>query len=412
MKVLLASLLLLAASTAPTPAPATAPPPATTAPPAFRAMEEMRGVWVVRTALTSPQAVDAAVDEASRAGANALFIQVRGRGDAFYDSGLVERSELLARQPAGFDPFARMIEKARARGLSVHAWFNVLLVANFSQRLSPAHVLSQHPDWAMQPRRAARRAQTADPRGLPWLAKQTHDPDDVEGQYLSPSAPGVADHLEAAVRELMRRYPVEGFHLDFIRYPSRDYDYSRHALEGFARTLVAPGDVVTAPDRNVAAWDEYRRTVLTRLAVRLSAAARAERPGVLVSAAVVPDEATAMSHKFQDWPDWGVRRVVDALCPMAYSADSRVFRRQVEAARERVGDRATVWAGVGAYRLDTVGIVEKVRIARESGVAGAVLFSHESLVGQDLARLRREAWAPLQAAGSSGGGEGEGAGGR
>ena len=119
-----------------------------------------------------------------------------------------------------------------------------------------------------------------------------------------------------------------------------------------------------------------------------------------------------MSHKFQDWPDWGVRRVVDALCPMAYSADSRVFRRQVEQARERVGGRAPVWAGVGAYRLDTGGIIEKVRIARESGAAGVVLFSHESLVGQDLARLRREAWAPLHAAAPAGGGEGEGAGGR
>jgi uncharacterized lipoprotein YddW (UPF0748 family) len=410
MKVLLASLLLLAAGNPPPPA-ADAQPPVTAAPVSVPP-GEMRGVWVVRTALTSPQAVDAAVDEAYRAGANALFIQVRGRGDAFYASQLAPRSDLLAGQPAAFDPFERAIAQARARGLAVHAWFNVLLVANFSQRLAPDHVLAQHPDWAMQPRRAARRAQTADLRGLPWLAKETRDPDDVEGQYLSPAAPGVADHLEAAVRELMRRYPVDGFHLDFIRYPSRDYDYSRHALAGFARTLVEPGDPVTAPDRHVAAWDEYRRNVLTRLAVRLSAAARAERPGVLVSAAVVPDEATAISHKFQDWPDWGVRRVVDALCPMAYSADSRVFRRQVELARERVGGRAPVWAGVGAYRLDTGGIVEKVRIARESGAAGVVLFSHESLLGQDLPRLRREAWAPLQASGPSRAGEGEGAGGR
>lgn len=414
MKVLFASLLLLAAGTAPPPADTagTVGTASAAALPVLRPSGEMRGVWLVRTALTSPQAVDAAVDEAHRAGANALFVQVRGRGDAFYASDLAPRSDLLARQPASFDPFERAIAQARTRGLAVHAWFNVLLSANFGQRLPPDHVLAQHPDWAMQPRRAARRALTADPRGLPWLAKETRDPDDVEGQYLSPSAPGVPAHLEAAVRELMRRYSVDGFHLDFIRYPSRDYDYSRHALEGFARTLVAPGDLVTAPDRNAAAWDEYRRSVLTRLAVRLSAAAREERPGVVVSAAVVPDEATAISHKFQDWPDWGVRRVVDALCPMAYSADSRVFRRQVEQARERLGDRSPVWAGVGAYRLDTGGIVEKLRIAREAGASGAVLFSHESLRGQDLARLRREAWAPPVVAGPSRSREGEGAGGR
>lgn len=410
MKVLFASLLLLAATTAPPPAPLVPAAAVASAAAAARPLEEMRGVWMVRTALTSPQAVDRAVDEAYRAGANALFVQVRGRGDAFYVSQLAPRSELIGRQFPAFDPFERTIAQARARGMAVHAWFNVLLSANFSQRLPPGHVLSQHPDWAMVPRRAARRALTADPRGMPWLAKETYNPGDVEGQYLSPSAPGVGEYLEAAVRELMQRYPVEGFHLDFIRYPSRDYDYSRHALEGFARTLVAPGDLATAPDRNVAAWDEYRRSVLTRLAVRLSAAAREARPGVVVSAAVVPDEATAISHKFQDWPDWGVRRVVDALCPMAYSADSRVFRGQVEQARERLGGRAPVWAGVGAYRLDAAGIVEKVRIAREAGAAGSVLFSHESLAGQDLARVRRDAWAPARAAAPSR--EGEGAGGR
>src|SRR5439155_1639170 len=60
---------------------------------------EMRGLWVVRQALVSPAAVDRVVDEAQRAGFIALFVQVRGRGDAFYRSALVPRSEMLAAQP-------------------------------------------------------------------------------------------------------------------------------------------------------------------------------------------------------------------------------------------------------------------------------------------------------------------------
>ena len=118
--------------------------------------QEVRGVWVVRTALQSPQGVDAAIDEAQRAGANAVFVQVRGRGDAFYASSLVVRSDLLAGQPATFDPLDRAIARARARGLAVHAWFNVLLTANFGQRLPPEHVIARHPEWVMQPQAAAR----------------------------------------------------------------------------------------------------------------------------------------------------------------------------------------------------------------------------------------------------------------
>ncbi len=73
---------------------------------------ETRGVWIVRTALTSPESVDAIVDRAHEAGLNSLFVQVRGRGDAFYTSRLVSRSDLLAAQPATFDPLARAIARA------------------------------------------------------------------------------------------------------------------------------------------------------------------------------------------------------------------------------------------------------------------------------------------------------------
>lgn len=367
------------------------------------ASQEVRGVWVVRTALQSPGEVDAAIDEAHRAGANAVFVQVRGRGDAFYDSRLVVRSDLLAGQPATFDPLERVIGRARARGLAVHAWFNVLLTANFGQRLPAEHVIARHPDWVMQPQAAARRAFQVAPSGLTWLARQARAAEDVEGLYLSPSAPGVADHLEAAVRELVRRYPVDGFHLDFIRYPSSEYDYSRAALESFARRLGArSAEPWTLPGRYPAAWDEHRRSVLSDLAARLANAARSERPAVLVSAAVVPDEAQALHHRYQDWPDWGARSMLDAVCPMAYTADSRIFRQQVAMARARVGDRTRVWAGVGAYRLDVPGIIEKVLLAREAGADGVILFSHESLRGQDVDRLRREAFPqPAVTAGSA-----------
>src|ERR1700730_12547548 len=94
---------------------------------------EMRGLWVVRTALTSAASVDRVVADAERAGFNALFVQVRGRGDAFYRSELVPRSEILAPQPLDFDPLARLMERARARGLQVHAWMNVLLCAGFGR---------------------------------------------------------------------------------------------------------------------------------------------------------------------------------------------------------------------------------------------------------------------------------------
>lgn len=377
--------LLLAAQAAVAPAPA-----------------EMRGLWVVRTGLVSPASVDAVVDEAAAGGINALFVQVRGRGDAFYQSRLVPRSELLRRQPESFDPLARLIERARARGMTVHAWINIMLASHFST-LTPDNVVSLHPDWVMVPRKAASATPPADPRSILWRVRRAAlgDPD-VEGYYVSPSAPGLAEHLEAVVRELVRGYPVDGLHLDFIRYPGPEYDYSTVALEGFARREgVAGGNPLALALGRPAAWGDYRREALTAVTERLLRAARAERPRLVLSAAVVPDRAAAVGHKFQDWPGWLANGLLDAVCPMSYTPDDRVFRAQVRDAQGQLRAGQAVWAGVGAYRLDVAGIVGKIRLARSEGASGVVLFSHESL---DIAQFRRlREWAfPQPAAGGAG----------
>jgi uncharacterized lipoprotein YddW (UPF0748 family) len=358
---------------------------------------EMRGLWVVRTALVSPASVDQVVDDAQRAGFNALFVQVRGRGDAFYRSDLVPRSDLLSDQPVRFDPLARLIDRARTRGLQVHAWMNMLLCAGFGRILPAGHIAGRHPEWIMVPRSAARAALAA--RGPELIALVArHSTPDAEGLYLSPSAIEMGDHLEAVVRELLRSYPVDGLHLDFIRYPGAEYDYSRAALDGFAARFAPGDDRLELPERAPAEWASYRRDVLTALVDRLSRAARSERPRLLVSAAVTADEAQGVALRFQSWPEWISRGSIDAVCPMAYSADSRIFSVQIRDARERAGSSRPVWAGVGAYRLDVRGVIEKVRLARSAGAAGVVIFSHESLRPADLDRLRQGAFPPAPAA--------------
>ena len=128
---------------------------------------EMRGLWVVRTALVSPQSVDRVVDDAKEAGFNALFVQVRGRGDAFYESRLVSRSTLLWQQPDSFDPLARLIARARVQRLEVHAWVNVLLSAHFGLPLPSGHVVREHPRWIMVPRQVLDRSPHREPGAPP-----------------------------------------------------------------------------------------------------------------------------------------------------------------------------------------------------------------------------------------------------
>ena len=69
------------------------------------------------------------VDQQQALGMNAIVVQVRAAGDAFYPSRLVPWSEFLtgtqgqAPEPY-YDPLAFMIEACHERNLEFHAWFN------------------------------------------------------------------------------------------------------------------------------------------------------------------------------------------------------------------------------------------------------------------------------------------------
>src|SRR5512134_3783003 len=73
-------------------------------PPADAAAEDVRGLWVLRTSLTSADSIQTMVRAAASGGFNTLLVQVRGRGEAFYRSDLEPRASDLDRQPAAFDP--------------------------------------------------------------------------------------------------------------------------------------------------------------------------------------------------------------------------------------------------------------------------------------------------------------------
>ena len=357
---------------------------------------EVRGLWVVRTSLDSPAAVAAMVGAAAEGGINALFVQVRGRGDAYYTSAIEPRGALLARQPASFDPLATVIDAAHARGLEVHAWVNVGLVADASNLpVSPHHLIRTHPDWLMVPRELAATAARRQPdaRFVGELARWTRANNvRVEGLYISPVPREARAHAAGIARDLARRYPLDGLHLDYVRYPNETFDYSRAALAEFRASLaddLAASELAaldararTTPalftDRYPQRWEEFRRGRVTALVAGMAAAAREARPGLRISAAVVPDPAAARANKLQDWPAWAARGLVDALCPMAYAEDRASFTAQIGAVHRAAGG-LPVWAGIGAYRLTAAETASRIREARRAGSDGVLLFSYDSV---------------------------------
>jgi uncharacterized lipoprotein YddW (UPF0748 family) len=387
---------------------------------------ETRALWVLRTSLTTPESIAGLVRSAKDHGFNTLLVQVRGRGDAYYRGGFEPLPAELLRQPESFDPLARVLQAAHASGLRVHAWVNVNLISSaVDLPAAREHIVYRHPSWLMVPRDIAQDLAKTEPESPAYVGKLSRwtrtQSSEVEGLYASPLIPEAADYVEGIVRDLTRRYPIDGLHFDYARYPSDRFDYSRAAIRQFRSAIAASIpearrraldseesiDLFAYPDAFPGEWRTFRVSRMTALIARLHDAAKAERPGALVTAAVAPDPREAFDHRLQDWRGWLSNGLIDAICPMAYTTEPARFAEQIAAAREAAGARA-VWAGIGAYRLTPKDTIDNIRTARRLGAAGVVLFSYDSLIDPRqatpdyLSLVGRGAFdvAPVPAAGS------------
>jgi uncharacterized lipoprotein YddW (UPF0748 family) len=373
---------------------------------------ELRGMWVVRESLASPQSVHQIVVTASKYHINALFVQVRGRGDAWYNSPYEPRAEELAGQPKEFDPLEQIVREGHAAGLQVHAWMNTFLTWSGTRApKSPQHLWNAHRDWF-----ARDRSGHCSPIGT----------DSCEGAFLQPSNPAVQQHLLNVFTDVATRYDVDGIHFDYCRYPGTSYDFSTGTLRRFRdymssrltpqETLMMDGRLKSNRMAYVHAfasqWADWRRAQVTNVVAKISEAAKAAKPYIEVSAAVFPDANEAFAVRGQDWRGWLKAGYLDAVALMAYDKNTDRVVKQTRAAIAAAGDKH-VYTGVGAWRLGANDVAHKIAEIRKTGAAGVNLFSYGGVHSRanyldTLARgvfasrsaPRKMRWLPERTAGS------------
>lgn len=130
---------------------------------------------------------------------NAVVFQVRPAADALYRSNLEPWSEYLSgtqgRDP-GYDPLEFWIEEAHQRGLELHAWFNPYR-AKHKDSTSPG-------------------ARDHISKKFPHVVKQ------YDGYlWMDPGEPQAARQSMAVFLDVVRRYDVDGIHMDDYFYPYR-----------------------------------------------------------------------------------------------------------------------------------------------------------------------------------------------
>ncbi|MCK5940654.1 MAG: family 10 glycosylhydrolase, partial [Planctomycetes bacterium] len=178
---------------------------------------EFRAAWVATVAnidwpsrpglpvAQQQQEARAILDRLVELNMNAVVFQVRPHADALYDSPLEPWSAYLTgaqgQAPTPYyDPLAFWIDEAHARGLQLHAWFN--------------------PYRANHPSNPGDICERSIVRARPELVVKLGN----KGYWwMDPAMAEVQDLTTSVVMDVVRRYDIDGVHLDDYFYPYRSY---------------------------------------------------------------------------------------------------------------------------------------------------------------------------------------------
>jgi uncharacterized lipoprotein YddW (UPF0748 family) len=338
---------------------------------------ELRGVWITRFSYTTKAQLEAIIDRAAGAGFNAVFVQIRGEGDAYYQSTREPWARrltgTLGRNP-GWDPLQTAIDRAHGHGMQLHAYFNALSAWSAATAVPVAEGTVQH-------------ALRTNPSWLAVIANGTNT--DTEYKWFSPGIPAVRAHIVATATDLLSNYAVDGLHLDRIRMPGVAYSKDAVTVAAY-NTAKASNPTLT--------WADFMRSQIDLLVAQLHTAIVATRPSVVFSAAVwgiydrLPGCTTSQGFAdyFQDSLHWLDAGTMDALVPMIYWSIEPGACTDWTALLDSFTTRNAgrhIWAGMHALDDDAWDFSQvEARVRRSRDVAQGLVVYASNYLDPDPAR--------------------------
>ncbi|MFH1756301.1 MAG: family 10 glycosylhydrolase, partial [Candidatus Latescibacterota bacterium] len=300
--------------------------------------DEVRALWVVRDALTSQRRIDELIDFCVRSRFQMIFAQVRGRGDAYYQSPFEPEGRGLELPASEFDPLHYLLARAHASGISVHVWVNVYYVWSDPSSNPPSdHVVSRKPQWLIVDPEGNR---TDGQKANAWLRLG------AEGYFLSPANEEARAFIIRVIQDIAGRYAIDGVHLDYVRYPAAGFGLNPQIRRDFTlywgtdplyQGRVRESIAGPAGDRAAAVFDSLIIEGRVQAVDSLVRGVRVVIGDLPLSAAVIPENQQARNEKGQGWVRWVQEGTVDFVVPMAYSYTPQELKKKMRLIRNLIG---------------------------------------------------------------------------
>lgn len=325
--------------------------------------QEARMLWISRWEYQNRSDIEKIMQNAAEHGFNTILFQVRGNGTVNYYS----QFEPQTNPYFNGDPLQIALNAAHQQGLALHAWINVYpgwCGPNPPQ--DPKQLYFQHPDWFMR--------------------DKNQNIQELKNGYLwlSPTHPEVQQYLLNLCSELLKKYPIDGLHLDYIRYPGPGYSYDPTSVQLFKHNFK------TEPQNLPEKWVYFRRTAINRLVQKIQKLIQEQAPRVILSAAVVQEPHTSLHLYFQDTYRWLANHTIDFVLPMLYSQDDELFEKRLEMHLHEAHQHY-IFPGIMIDNAQQVN--RQITLIRQKGLQGHSLFSYQLLFPNhrpnEIARMLR-----------------------
>ncbi len=339
-------------------------------------------IWILRDSLTSPEKIQKALIYASEAGYNKVFIQIRGRGYAFYNSKIVPKNPLVDNS---FDPLKYAIEISKKLDIELHVWFNTYILWSSSYEPKDLnHIYHLKKEWT--------EANTYGKMDYTINLKSPKIPN-WEGIYLSPLHPEVNPYLLSLISEIISSYDIDGIHFDYIRYQDEIYGYNSYGRDRFKDLYsIDPSDIAKGiistrfgwsqefVDSTKNIWNKFRQDAITNLLVSTSNYINNNNLEIKLSAAVKPNLLTAKKRYMQDWDSWLNNGLLDFVVPMNYYSEVKDFNNDIQIMKYFIDKslQDKIVMGIATYNQSADDAADKILISRLNGFSGISVFSYDA----------------------------------
>lgn len=324
---------------------------------------ETRTVWLRIPASSNLSTVKKTVNDIYEMGFNSVCIEV------LFDSTMImpmPEDSLFEHNPVfkGEDMLKHYIDEFHAVDIEVHAWVSCYRVGHDGSSNVNVSVGKKKPEWL----------------NIDQNGKESVTNEYGNAYFLNPALPEVQEFLLKTYRYILENYEIDGFQLDYVRYPensSVNYGYDEYTIAKFNEKYGFEKAPTTSSQKGWKEWCEFRASFVTELVKKTGALIKEIRPDVLFSCDVAPGYESTKTKMCQDTETWLKDGLVDVIYPMAYGTTDAVIKWTDNTVELSGDDIQTVIGlrdnGYEIYR-------EQIIAARECGADGTAFFSYSQYV--------------------------------